>query len=165
VKNEAMTVAVYPPLERLLPHHPPMILIDRLLEANEQETVCEVTITPESMFLEAAGVPAFVGLEYLAQSIAARIGYQHYLAHEPITVGLLMGTHRLETGCQFFELGQTLRIHVAHVWGTLELRRFRCTMTSASIGIVLQHAELHICKPKNVQSYLEEVGHDHTRTH
>ncbi len=160
-----MTVAVYPPLEQLLPHQPPMILIDRLLEANEQETVCEVTITPESMFLEAAGVPAFVGLEYMAQSVAAHIGYQHYLAHEPITVGLLMGTRRLETACQCFELGQTLRIHVSHVWGTLELRRFRCTITAAPTGIVLQHAELLIFKPKNVQSYLEEVGHDHARTH
>jgi predicted hotdog family 3-hydroxylacyl-ACP dehydratase len=165
VKNEAMTVGVYPPLEQLLPHQPPMILIDRLLEATEQETVCEVTITPESMFLEAVGVPAFVGLEYMAQSVAAHIGYQHYLAHEPITVGLLMGTRRLETACQCFALGQTLRIHVSHVWGTLELRRFRCTITAALTGIVLQHAELHIFKPNNVQSYLEEVGHDHARTH
>jgi predicted hotdog family 3-hydroxylacyl-ACP dehydratase len=165
VKNEAMTVAAYPPLEQLLPHRPPMILIDRLLEAKEQEALCEVTINPDSMFLEAAGVPAFVGIEYMAQSIAAHIGYQHYLANEPITLGLLMGTRRLEMSCQFFALGQTLRIHVSHVWGKLELKRFRCTITSPTTEARLQHAELHIFKPKTIQSYLEEVGHEHARTH
>ena len=160
-----MTVAAYPPLEQLLPHRPPMILIDRLLEANEQEAICEVTITPESMFLEAAGVPAFVGIEYMAQSIAAHGSYQHYLVNESIAVGLLMGTRRLETVCQFFALGETLRIHVSHVWGTHELMRFRCTITAAITGALLQHAELHVFKPKTVQSYLEGVGHDHSRTH
>lgn len=158
-------MAAYPPVEQLLPHRAPMILIDRLVEANEQEGTCEVTITPQSMFLEAAGVPAFVGIEYMAQSIAAHGGYQHYLANEPIAVGLLMGTRRLETACQFFELGQTLHIHVSHVWGKRELMRFRCTIASATTGALLQHAELHVFKPKTVQSYLEEVGHDHSRTH
>ena len=142
-----------------------MILIDQLLEANEQETICEVTITLESMFLEATGVPAFVGIEYMAQSIAAHNGYQHYLANEPIPIGLLLGTRRWETSCQFFELGETLRIHVFHVWGKLELKRFRCTLTSTTTGTQLQHAELHIFKPNTIQSYLEEVGHDHARTH
>jgi len=160
-----MTVAVYPPVEQLLPHRSPMILIDRLVEANEQEGTCEVTITPQSMFLEAAGVPAFVGIEYMAQSIAAHSGYQHYLANEPIAVGLLMGTRRLEMSCQFFELSQTLRIHVSHIWGKHELMRFRCTITSATTGTLLQQAELHVFKPKTVQSYLEGVGHDHSRTH
>lgn len=160
-----MTVDTYPPLEQLLPHRSPMILIDRLVEANEQEGTCEVTITPRSMFLEAAGVPAFVGIEYMAQSIAAHGGYQHYLANEPIAVGLLMGTRRLETSCQFFERNQTLHIHVAHVWGKHELMRFRCTITAAATGTLLQHAELHVFKPKTVQSYLEETGHDHSRAH
>ena len=159
-----MTVAVYPPLEQLLPHQSPMILIDRLIAANEQEGTCEVTVTPQSMFLEASGVPAFVGIEYMAQSIAAYGGYQAYLAHEPIAVGLLLGTRRLELYCQFFELGQTLRIHVVPVWGKHELLRFRCTITSAA-GTLLQQAELNVFKPKALQTYLEEVGHDDSRTH
>lgn len=160
-----MTVATYPPLAQLLPHQPPMILIDRLLEANAREALCEVTITSQSLFLETAGVPAFVGIEYMAQSIAAHIGYQHYLADEPITLGLLMGTRRVEMCCAFFALGQTLRIHVAHVWGKLELKRFRCTITALTTEALLQQAELHIFKPNSIPSYLEEVSHDHARTH
>jgi len=149
-----MTVEAYPPMEQLLPHRSPMILIDRLVEANGQRGACEVTITPQSMFLEASGVPAFVGIEYMAQSIAAYGGYQCYLANKPIAIGFLMGTRRLESYCQFFELGQTLRIHVSHVWGKHELMRFRCTITSAATGALLQHAELNVFKPKTLQPYL-----------
>jgi predicted hotdog family 3-hydroxylacyl-ACP dehydratase len=141
-----------------------MILIDRLVAVDGQEGACEVTVTPHSMFLEASGVPAFVGIEYMAQSVAAYGGYQAYLAHEPIAVGLLLGTRRLELYCQFFELGQTLRIHVAHVWGKHELMRFRCSITSAA-GTLLQQAELNVFRPKALQAYLEEVGHDDSRAH
>lgn len=160
-----MTVAAYPPLEQLLPHQSPMILLDRLVAVNGQEGTCEVTVTPHAMFLEASGVPAFVGIEYMAQSIAAYGGYQAYLAHEPITVGLLLGTRRLALYCQFFELGQTLWIHVAHVWGKHELMRFRCSITSAAAGTLLQQAELNVFKPKALQAYLEEVGHGDSRTY
>jgi predicted hotdog family 3-hydroxylacyl-ACP dehydratase len=155
----------YPPIEKLLPHRPPMILIDRLVQTHGVKTVCEVTIGPYSMFLKAAGVPAFVGIEYMAQTVAAHGGYQSYLAGQPIVVGLLLGTRRLETSCQFFELGQTLHIEATHIWGKHELMRFRCVITHAASNTRLQQAELNVFKPKALQSYLEENGHDDTRTH
>lgn len=153
----------YPLIEQLLPHRPPMLLIDRLVQSDGVITVCEVTIGPHSMFVQAAGVPAFVGIEYMAQTVAAHGGYQSYLEGQPIVVGLLLGTRRLETACQFFELGQILRIEVTHVWGKHELMRFRCSITNAVSDARLQQAELNVFKPKVLQSYLEENGHDDTR--
>ena len=155
----------YPPIEQLLPHRPPMILIDRLVWTNGVATVCEVSIRPHSMFIQAVRVPAFVGIEYMAQTVAAHGGYQSYLEGQPVAVGLLLGTRRLETRCQFFELGQTLRIEAIHIWGQHKLMRFRCTITHAVSNIRLQQAELNVFRPKAIQSYLEEIGHDDTRTH
>jgi predicted hotdog family 3-hydroxylacyl-ACP dehydratase len=155
----------YPPMEQLLPHRSPMILIDRLVRSNGVVTVCEVTIGLHSMFVQAAGVPAFVGIEYMAQTVAAHGGYQSYLEGQPIVVGLLLGTRRLETNCQFFELGQTLRIEATHIWGQHELMRFRCRITHPASDTRLQRAELNVFKPKALQAYLEEIGHDNTRTH
>jgi predicted hotdog family 3-hydroxylacyl-ACP dehydratase len=155
----------YPPIEQLLPHRPPMILLDRLVQTHGATTLCEVTIGPHSMFLQAAGVPAFVGIEYMAQAVAAHGGYRSYLEGEPIVVGLLLGTRRLDTTCQFFELGQTLHIEVSHIWGKHELMRFRCAITNAVSATRLQQAELNVFKPKALQSYLEENGHDDTRTY
>jgi predicted hotdog family 3-hydroxylacyl-ACP dehydratase len=154
----------YPPIEQLLPHRSPMILIDRLVWTNGVETICEVTIGPHSMFIQAVGVPAFVGIEYMAQTVAAHGGYQSFLEGQPMVVGLLLGTRRLETPCQFFELGQTLRIAATHIWGQHELMRFRCAITHTVSNIRLQQAELNVFRPKALQSYLEEIGHDDTCT-
>jgi len=159
-----MTDGKYPSIEQLLPHRPPMILIDRLVQTDGSKTVCEVTISPHSMFAQAAGVPAFVGIEYMAQTVAAHGGYQSYLEGRPIAVGLLLGTRRLQTHCQFFELGHTLRIEATHIWGQHELMRFRCAIIHMASDAQLQQAELNVFKPKALQSYLEENGHDDTRT-
>jgi predicted hotdog family 3-hydroxylacyl-ACP dehydratase len=141
-----------------------MILIDRLISADGQETVCEVTISPHAPFATASGVPAFVGIEYMAQSVAAHGGYQSYQAGDPISVGLLLGTRRLDTYCQLFPVGQTLRIKVTHIWGKHELMRFSCTITDAATEQLLQQAELNVFKPSALQSYLEEARHDNTRS-
>ena len=153
-----MAAAQYPPIEHLLPHRPPMILLDRMVEAMEKGSTCEVTIGPQTLFLESAGVPAFVGLEYMAQAVAAYGGYQSYLAGEPIAVGLLLGTPQLKTYCQFFDRGQTLKIQVTHVWGHHELMQFHCTIQEAMTGKLLQEADLNVFKPNDLQLYLHEVG-------
>ena len=75
-----MAAVGYPPIEQLVPHKPPMILIDRMIETTDTACTCEVTITPQTLFIESAGVPAFVGLEYMAQAVAAYGGYKAYLS-------------------------------------------------------------------------------------
>ena len=39
------------------------------------------------------------------------------------------------------------------------------TITSAATGTLLQQAELNVFKPKALQAYLQEVGHDNSRAH
>jgi predicted hotdog family 3-hydroxylacyl-ACP dehydratase len=153
-----MAAAPYPPIEQLLPHRSPMILLDRMVDATEMGSTCEVTIRPEILFLESAGVPAFVGLEYMAQAVAAYGGYKAYLAGEPVTVGFVLGTPLFKTSCQFFAVGQTLQIQVTHIWGDHELMQFHCVIQDACTGELLQQAELNVFRPKDIQSYLHEVG-------
>jgi predicted hotdog family 3-hydroxylacyl-ACP dehydratase len=153
-----MAAVHYPPLEQLLPHRSPMILIDQMIDATETGSMCEVTIGPQTLFIEAGGVPAFVGLEYMAQAVAAYGGYKSYLADEPIAIGFLLGTPELRTYCQFFDCGQTLQIQVTHVWGEHELMQFHCTIQDALTGTLLQEAELNVFKPKDLQLYLHGVG-------
>jgi predicted hotdog family 3-hydroxylacyl-ACP dehydratase len=153
-----MAAVRYPPLEQLLPYRPPMILIDRMINATDTGTMCEVTIRPQTLFIEPEGMPAFVGLEYMAQAVAAYGGYKSYLAGEPMAIGFLLGTPQLKTSCQFFDYGQTLQIQVTHVWGDSELMQFHCTIQDALTGKLLQQAELNIFKPHDLQSYLHGIG-------
>jgi predicted hotdog family 3-hydroxylacyl-ACP dehydratase len=135
-----------------------MILIDRMIDATETGSTCEVTITPQTLFIESAGVPAFAGLEYMAQAVAAYGGYKSYLAGKPMALGFLLGTPQLTTYCQFFHCGQTLQIQVTHVWGDNELMQFHCTIQDALTGKLLQQAELNVFRPQDVSSYLHEIG-------
>jgi predicted hotdog family 3-hydroxylacyl-ACP dehydratase len=153
-----MAAVQYPALEQLLPYRPPMILIDRMIDATETGSMSEVTIRPQTLFIEPEGVPAFVGLEYMAQAVAAYGGYKSYLAGEPMAMGLLVGTPQLKTYCQFFDLGQTLQIQVTHVWGDKALMQFHCTIQDALTGKLLQQAQLHVFKPRDLQSYLHGIG-------
>jgi predicted hotdog family 3-hydroxylacyl-ACP dehydratase len=153
-----MATLGYPPIEQLVPHRPPMILIDRMIEATDTAMTCEVTITPQTLLIESAGVPAFVGLEYMAQAVAAYGGYKAYLAGQPIGLGLLLGTPQLKISCQFFHCGQTLQIQVTHIWGDNELMQFQCTIHDALTGVLLQQAELTVFKPQDVTSYLHGIS-------
>jgi predicted hotdog family 3-hydroxylacyl-ACP dehydratase len=153
-----MAAVQYPPLEQLLPYRPPMILLDRMIDATDKGSMCEVTIGPQTPFIEPAGVPAFVGLEYMAQAVAAYAGYRSYLAGTSMAVGFLLGTPELKTCCQFFDCGQTLQIQATHVWGDNEFMQFHCTIQDALTGKLLQQAELHVFKPQDLQSYLHRIG-------
>ena len=46
-----MAAVQYPTLEQLLPHRPPMILIDRMIDATDTGSMCEVTIGPQTLFI------------------------------------------------------------------------------------------------------------------
>jgi predicted hotdog family 3-hydroxylacyl-ACP dehydratase len=153
-----MAAVQYPPLEQLLPHRPPMILIDRMIDATDAGSTCEVTIGPRTLFMEPGGVPAFVGLEYMAQAVAAYGGYKSYLAGEPMAIGFLLGIPQLKTYCQLFDCGQTLQVQVTHVWGDNELMQFHCAIHDALTGKLLQQAELTVFKPGDLQSYLHGIG-------
>ena len=55
--------------EELLPHAPPMVLLDRVLEWDDESILAELTIGPSTPFLDVGrGVPAHVGLEWMAQT-------------------------------------------------------------------------------------------------
>ncbi len=105
-------------LADLLPHASPMILITNLIEAQDEYVDCEVTINEQSLFYDnkACGVPAWVGIEYMAQSIGVHAGVQAMLASEPIKIGLLLGCRRFESEVVNFNLGQSLRIRAQKLY-------------------------------------------------
>ena len=72
--RERVTDATYPPIVELVPHRPPMLLLDRVLSYDGECVVCETVLEPESPFVDEGEVPAIVGIEYMAQTIAAGAG-------------------------------------------------------------------------------------------
>lgn len=102
----------FPAIEELLPHAPPMVLLDRVLEVVGESLVAELEIRPLSPFCRDGEVAAWVGIEYMAQAVAAWSGWQARQRGEAVRVGFLLGTRRYDALVGAFAVGSRLRIEV-----------------------------------------------------
>jgi predicted hotdog family 3-hydroxylacyl-ACP dehydratase len=121
------------PIGELLPHGPEMTVIDRLLVYSPERSIAEVAVTERSLFFARTGVPAWVGIEYMAQTIAARAGYEARLRGEPPAIGYLLGTRAYRSSLPEFPLGATLTVTVEPLVVDEKLSAFQCSIGSDSV--------------------------------
>jgi predicted hotdog family 3-hydroxylacyl-ACP dehydratase len=105
----------WPDIGSLIPHSGAMVLLDRIIAIDEESLCAEVRIHSDSLFCSASGVGGWVGLEYMAQTIAAFAGYTASLRGEAAKPGFLLGARRYECTRPMFSLGSLLKIHVRRV--------------------------------------------------
>ena len=142
----------------ILPHAGRMVLVRNVVRHDAQGTVCDIEISRSSMFLEGDGVPAWVGLEYMAQTVGAHGGMIARSQGEPIRIGFLLGARRVDVFTQSFPLGQTLHVSVHPVWGEGELFAFDCTVRNARDSRTLVAARLNVFLPRDVARFRKEKG-------
>lgn len=137
-------------VEELVPHSAPMILIDDILEYREDMLKSRVLIHENSMFYsDFKGVPAWVGVEYMAQTVAALAGVRAKKANKPIRVGFLVAARRYKCAVPIFPLGQKLDIYVRDVFEDNGMGVFDCEIESVS-GEQLATARLNVYLPQEV---------------
>ncbi len=100
-------------LEHILRHRRPMIFLDDVLESTHDCLVATIKIREGIPFYETErGVPGWVGLEYMAQSIAALAGLRARKAGKKVPLGLIIGCRNYECGKSSFAPGSELRISI-----------------------------------------------------
>ncbi|KZN50435.1 ApeP family dehydratase [Pseudoalteromonas luteoviolacea] len=102
-------------INQLIAHRAPMALLSRLVEYDKQQAIGEVTLNAQSTFMTEQGVASYVGIEYIAQAIAALAGANALDAGQEVDIGFLLGTRKYQAQCAHFQAGKTLRIHVTQV--------------------------------------------------
>jgi len=108
---------VYLPVDAalLVPHKPPMLLIDRLLEMKERSSLSEMTVKANTIFVGADNKLDDVSYpEILAQAIAAQEGFRKLGCRDYQPEGFLLGLKNLEI-IGSAEVGDTLQIFVQKV--------------------------------------------------
>jgi predicted hotdog family 3-hydroxylacyl-ACP dehydratase len=100
------------PVAELVPHGPEMTLIERLVSYDSARSVATARIDEGSVFFEPGGVPAWAGLEYMAQAIAAHAGFAARLRGERPAVGFLVGARTYSSFVSHFPAGALLTISV-----------------------------------------------------
>ena len=117
----------YPPIVELVPHRPPMLLLDRVLAYDGECVICETVLRPDSPFAEEGRVPAIVGIEYMAQTIAAGAGLRaRDNGSAAGRMGFLLGCRSLTIAIDNFDVGDRLIVEARRTWGANELGNFAC---------------------------------------
>jgi len=99
----------------LIPHRPPFVLIDRLLEAEEDTFVTEFTIPGDHLLVKDGYFQESGMLENMAQSVAAGVGYLGVKRGQEPKVGYIGAISRAEV-LKLPRAGQTLttRVKITH---------------------------------------------------
>lgn len=150
-----------PELRALVPHSGQMVLLDRVLSADEETLCAEVRIHSASLFFDAdgGGVGSWVGIEYMAQAIAAHAGYLALRRGEAVKVGFLLGSRRYEASRPVFTAGMVLRVLVQRVLlGDNGLGAFECRIDDAGGARpeTLATATVTVFQPDNVSEFLKD---------
>lgn len=144
-----------PDIHSLVPHSGAMSLLGRFVRADEESLVAQVGIEPDTMFCVDGAVGAWVGVEYMAQAVAAHAGWCARQRGEPVRVGFLLGSRKYACSVASFPVGSELNIHVRRaLQGENGLGAFDCRIEDGS-GRELATATITVFQPHNVEEFLQ----------
>lgn len=138
--------------EDYVPHSHPMALLDVIDYCDDESLQASVVIRSDAPFAEAEGVPSYVGIEYMAQSIGAFAGVCARQQQQPIKIGFLVGSRRYNCNCSYFPIGATLKVSVKReIEGENGLSVFECQISGDNISA---NANLNVFQPDNPAEFL-----------
>ena len=126
-----------PDLQQWLPHRAPMLLLDSVVEADDRGGTALARVDPGAWYAQPDGaMPAWFGVELMAQTIAAFSGQRHWLLDRPLEQGYLLGTQRYEAAVPAFPAGTVLEIEAElHYWDEASLSAFRCRIRHQGVQV------------------------------
>lgn len=140
-------------LDQVLPHRDTMRWLDRLLSHDENTVIAEAWVRDSHVLAVDEGVPAWAGIEYMAQAIATWAGCRALTKNEPIKIGFLLGTRNYECTNEYFTIGQRLIIHAhCELFADNGLGMFSCKILDGDTEIAT--ASLSVYEPPNASEFL-----------
>lgn len=139
----------------LLPQRESMLLLDSIVGYGENWLEAAVHVRAEDLFFEAGlGVPAWVGLEYMAQAAAAFGGIERVQRGERPTIGLLIGCREYRCAAAYFAEGTRLDVHAELVMrDENDFVAYDCDLRRGADR--LAHSVLKAYRPQDIQALLK----------
>ncbi len=144
------------PLAELLPHAGDMILIDSIERFDDEQIYTRLTVKSEGLFnLPDGSLPAWVGVELMAQSVAAFAGCHARQKGNPVELGFLLGTRKFECNVEAFPAGTDLTIHgLRSLEDDNGMGVFECHIHGDGIHA---SARLNVFRPPEATQYLQQT--------
>ena len=123
-----------PDLEKILPHKPPMILIDELvsIDLEQKIAVAKFVVTDKKMFYDKqlGGIPSICGIEFMAQTIGCFAYYKNRRS-EP-QIGFLLGSRLYNNLTDVFRENECFTVKVTGTYSEGEIASFDCLIYNDS---------------------------------
>lgn len=87
-----------------------MLLVDRVVAWDGQHAVVAATPRADAWYSEQGAMPAWIGVELMAQAIAAHVGLVARSHGRPPNAGVLLGTRQYRATQSHFDAGTELLI-------------------------------------------------------
>ncbi len=145
-------------IEDIIKHRKPMRLVDKLISFDEDKACVSVAINENCEFYQAEkkGVPSYIGIEYMAQAIAAHAGAKELENGNDIRLGFLLGSRKYKPSTAYFTNGVTLLVYVEKLLvDAAGLSVFDCEIVAKSQPeIVLAKAKVNVYQPEDSTEYV-----------
>ncbi len=143
-----------PAIAALLPHGPPMRLLDEVLEYDGTSVTVAATIRADHPFFDAgaSGIPCHVGIELMAQACGTFAGLRAAGTGHPPALGFLLGTRHFQAAVRWFGVGQRLVVSATVAYLDGEMGVFDCRI---SVGLTERaSAQLTVYQPVDAAAVL-----------
>jgi predicted hotdog family 3-hydroxylacyl-ACP dehydratase len=133
-------------MDAWVPHRGAMSLLDGVEHCDEHAILAHVRVPAGGLFAADDGVPAWVGIEYMAQAIAAWSGARTRADGGSPRIGYLLGSRRYEAMVPAFPIGAELQVFAqCELMGDNGQGLFDCRITQD--GRVLASGRLSVFEP------------------
>ena len=138
----------------LVPHTGKMSMLDNIVAYGDDWLSAEVNIHTGSMFADEHGVPAWIGMEYMAQAVAAFAGLQERRKGALPRIGFLLGSRKYACSTDYFPFGKTLILRVRlDMEAENGLNVFQCEIHGEGVEA---SASMNVYQPGDPDKFLKE---------
>jgi len=127
-----------PPIEELLPHRYGMLLVDRVIDWDASSATVSAQPSAEGWYAEAGGMPSRIGIELMAQAIAAHVSIVAWSKGEPPKKGVLLGARAYRATQPHFAVGSELIVKATRAFSDDSgMGAYDCTIENAAKARIL----------------------------
>lgn len=109
-------------IRTLLPQQPPMVMVDRLLSADEKTAVTSLLVREDNLFVTDGALNAYALIEVMAQTCAAQLGYVDYIAgNHDVRIGYVGSVKRMRVDT-VPKVGETLTTHIEMLEEVMDMK-------------------------------------------
>ncbi|MEO7362802.1 MAG: 3-hydroxylacyl-ACP dehydratase [Gemmatimonadaceae bacterium] len=138
----------------VVPHSARMLLLDTVLNADENSLTAAGVVRADNPMNHGGAVGSWIGVEFMAQAIAAFEGCRARERGDSPKVGFLIGARHYKCTVPSFAVGAQLQIHVVRQYEEGGLGLFDGKITGTDFTA---DAAITVYQPDNAQEFLLET--------